>query len=151
MTLPMVFLVILRVLLLPIPTFQPLASPTPIPTYAPPTAMPTPEVFVGEVYNILATAERSLRDLPRDLRNPGLPLVSTQDGFVLFSYIKWLTATSTSDEIFSSYFAGFARRFPALIYMAVIFGGINLLLFIVQFLVRAVVWVLHTLKAVSPF
>lgn len=150
MTVPMVFMIIIRVLMLPIPTFEPIASPTPIATYAPPTGVPTPEVLVGEVYSIMATVERSLRDLPRDLRNPGLPLVSSQDGFVLFSYAKWLTATSTSDELFSPYFAGLARRFPVLVYMAIIFGGINFILFVAQFLIRIVVWVLRTLKALSP-
>lgn len=148
---PILLFIVAARFALPIPTFEPVPSPTAIATYQPPPADATPEVFVGEVYSIMATVERGLRDLPADLRNPGLPLLNSENGFRLFSYAKWMTASSTSDEIFSPYFAGIARRFPVLLYMAIIFGSINLIITVAVFLIRAVVWILDKIRSALPF
>lgn len=80
-------LLIVFVLLAAVPAAAQSSTPAPLP-------LPT-----QQAYEQLATANAQLNDVSADLTSPdGLPILPTEDGRVMFGYVKWLISPAAADE-----------------------------------------------------
>jgi len=80
-------LLIVFVLLIAVPAAAQSSTPAPLP-------LPT-----QQAYEQLATANAQLNDVSADLTSPdGLPILPTEDGRVMFGYVKWLISPAAADE-----------------------------------------------------
>jgi hypothetical protein len=134
---------------LPIPTFEPLASPTPIPTLEALQIEVTVEVPHSYIYNGLATVEAGLAQAPADLTNPGLPVLPGTQGGELFGYIKWIFATNIAYEVFGR-FGDIVVHLAARLTLIMFLTGIALLITLVTFVLRFVVWIVYKIRAIFP-
>jgi hypothetical protein len=135
---------------LPIPTLVPIPSPTPVPTIVEVTLEATPEAVLNEVYDSLATTERSLRDLPDQLNNPGAPLLPNEGGATVFSYAKWLLSPTTADELFG-FLSPTMVHVSGMVLITVVFSAVYLVIFIARFVIRFIVWIVRHIRMLLPF
>ncbi len=125
---------------MPVPTFDLIASPTPIATNAAVTIEPASGLPVNDLYNYLGTAYVALNQAPDDITHPGgQPILPDAQVSVLFSFAKWLFSSSTADAL-----AGpFA---PLLFYLGIYFGLVIVMtgLYMLAVIVRAVLrWIVY--------
>jgi hypothetical protein len=128
---------------LPIPTFPPVPSPTPIPTSTPVQMQATLELPTDHIYNFLATAEGNLQSAPDDISNPGVPLLSNEDGSQVFGYAKWLLSSSTPAELFGP-FGTPVLHIAAVISLVIFLAIIYFIVFVVAYILRFVISVVKT-------
>lgn len=133
---------------IPIPTFEPMQSPTPIPTVTPINVDEEVDLRSSDIYNSLATAEGALREAPENLTTAGY--LPDETGYQLFSYMKWAFGSSTAEEI-AGPFAVFINRLSVIMGMYILLGIIYFIIFIARFIIRFIQWVITTILKFVPF
>lgn len=123
----------------PVPTFEPIASPTLIPTSTPFDMGATPELPTDHIYNGLATTESNLQSLPADLTNPqGVPIVPAERGGQLFGYVKWIVTGQAPEEVFGP-FGLWAIHISILVFLVVFLVIVYLIITVALFIFRQIV------------
>jgi len=144
-----VALIIGVVLQVPVPTFVPLASPTPVATSAPVDLGGTLEVPQGDMYNYLATANANLESAPENLTNPGVAVLPNQNGSQLFAYAKWITSAGAADEVFGP-FGPIVTHIGAAVILIIFLAIVYFIIFLVTLIIRFVGWLITKVTQVVP-
>lgn len=135
---------------LPVPTFELLVSPTPIPTNESATVEPSSGLPLNQVYNYLATAYVSLNTVPEDIMHPGgVPLLPNLQAGTLFGYARWLLSPPTADALLGP-FAGFMVHLAAFFTTVVILTNIYLIIFILRLLFLIGIWIYTQVTKLIP-
>lgn len=129
--------------------FEPLQSPTPIPTFSSSDLEITVEVPHSDIYNGLATVESGLSSLPANLANPGLPVLPGTQGGELFGYIKWVFSANTASEVFG-FFSGVIIHTFARIQLMVFLAGVALIIYLVTYVLKFITWITYKIRAIFP-
>ncbi len=135
---------------LPIPTFDLIQSPTPVPTNDSATIEPSSGLPLNQVYGYLATAYVVLNQAPDDITHPGgVAILPNVDFDTLFGYARWLLSSSTLDALFGP-FSGFMIHVAAFFTAVVVLTNIYLILFIIRLLIQIVVWIYNKVTQLIP-
>lgn len=145
----MIFFLIVSVLLQPpVPTFEPLASPTPIATVEPVNLGGTLEVPESEVYNYLATANANVQSVPQDLSDPGIAVLPAENGGELFGYAKWVTSGAAAAEVFGP-FSLIVTHLGAAITLVIFLAIVYVAIFLATLIIRFVTWIIRKIRTVG--
>lgn len=132
---------------IPIPTFVPMQSPTPIPTSTPIVVEEDVDLRTGDIYNNLATAEGNLREAPENIVTGWLP---DQTGYQLFSYVKWMVSPQIGDEVFGP-FGGLVPRLGIIIGIQIVLAVIYFIIFLTRLIIRFIQWIIVNILRFIPF
>lgn len=135
---------------MPVPTFDLIASPTPVSTNAAATLEPSSGLPLNEVYNYLATAYVTLHQAPEDVTAPGgVSILPDVQLGTLFGFVKWLFSPPTADALLGP-FSGLMIHFVAYFLAVLFLTNIYLIVFVVRFLIRFVVWIYTQVTKLIP-
>lgn len=135
---------------LPVPTFDLIASPTPIPTNDAATVEPASGLPLNQIYQYLGTAYVTLNQAPSDITHPGgIAILPNVNFDTLFGYVRWLLSSSTADAIFGP-FSVFMLHVAAFFAAVVVLTNIYLIIFILRLLMLIVVWIYNKVTQLIP-
>lgn len=132
-----------------VPGFDPVASPTPLPSNTPSDA-PTPELPTNNLINTLATAEGALASAPSVSSVDSSDASLNQNSTTIFGYIKWVLSTRSAEEIFGP-FSPFVLTAATVLTILLVIATAFFLFFLAVRLIRLVVWVVMTVRRLLPF
>lgn len=123
--------------------FEPVRSPTPIPTSEPIDLVAThgADLPFNDAINYLATANANVEDAPEDLTNPGVAVLPQENGNQIFSYAKWLISPTAANEVFGP-FGTLAVHLGAAIALVIFLAIVYFLIFVISLLIRFVIWII---------
>ena len=127
-------LIALCLLVFAVPISAQSSTPQPIP-------LPT-----QQMYEQMATANAQIGNAPTNLTSPnGSPLLPSEDGRLLFGYIKWLVSPAAADE-WAGPFAPVFQHFGLGIYMTFALMGVYFTVYVIANIGSWVGWLLETAR-----